>query len=433
MTSRDVVRRAGSGLAGVSAIYLASRILPAVLSLLSIKIFYAELGPVEFGRYVILNSLVLMGANVGSTWLAQSVLRYRSQYTSEPEQAVHEKALQVGAVGSALIGCAIAAVFLAIRGASVLATVAVGAALSSLLWYSVLAVAAQADMKPLRFLVAESMRSGGAFAVAVGLMSAGFTNAYIPVAALCIGNIAGILVYRWRSVPSGVIASGAARTELVRYARYGVPMIVWMLVSVLINTADRFIVEGLLGEEQLGVYAAITDLSYKTAIVILMPLGIAFHPVVMKAWNDGDAAAAYRSVRQAIAATFVAGSVLLVGFAAGAPALQRFATGAVVGDGTAMVVLGAAAAILWQLGVVIQKPLEMHDRTRVLSALAAVGWLAQVAVLVAFLPRVGVVAASAGLALASAVYVVLVATASMRLAPRQATGEGVAFHSRSDT
>lgn len=393
-----------------SVLYLVARVVPAGLTLVSIGIFVRLFGTYTFGQYVLYNAIVLVAGNVGSTWLVQSVLRYKNQ---EGGAGVHvsDTGVWYASFLTALIcGCLVGAVTW-FRGESLYICLLVAGASMSVVIYSVASAVRQAELRVRSVLASEVARGLMLLMSPVVLyLLFGFDGFAVLMMGVALGNTLGLIMLLYGEVEwlAKNTSPDADRVGLVRYFRFGIPMMLWMISSVLINTADRFVIEARLGVDAVGLYSSIAEIVYKTSIVLMLPISQAAHPAITKAWNGGDMSEVKRVYLWAIRLTvLVAVSVLLVWAAVGEYSI-RLLTGNVVDGAAVIILLSSLAAISWQTAVVVQKTVELKERPLRLFALALVLFLVQLALNWFLLPVYGIAVAAATMALSSLCYLISV-------------------------
>lgn len=394
---------------GSSFIYLLSRIIPAFLQLLSVTIFVRLLGSNGYGAYALVIALVFLTGNAGSTWLVQSILRYRTSLDTAASKAGFAFALRKGAWISALLVVLVLGGLLSFRQEGVAEVISALLAAVTLLHFSIVYAERQSDLQPVRILVAETLRGIFTLGVPVLLIWVAGWISYAPLLlGVAVGNGLGAVALRIKTQPVALMDGDRENRLLKQFARFGIPLTVWMGASLLLNVSDRFVIEWALGLSEVGVYSAVYDVVYKSTNLLLTPLLLASHPLIMKAWNTGEAEEAQRIIRQTMRMTLFLAAPMLVGWALAAPYFVRIVLGTAPAGTASLVVPVALGAIVWSMAVVVHKPLEMRNQTLVMCAFALVALGVQVLLNVLLLPSMGLVIAPWNMVAAALIYLICV-------------------------
>lgn len=373
-----------------SFIYLLSRIIPASLQLLGVTIFVRVLGQDGYGAYALVVALVFLVGNVGSTWLVQSILRFRSSFKAPGAQAVFGHAVYRSVqVSALLVTCVLAALLLATGEKGVELAAALLAALA-LVYFSIIYAERQSDLQPKRILIAEALRGIFTLGVPLAIIWGAGWRSYGPLLlGIAIGNTIGAVALTAPS-PTVKLESRPEEVRLIKqFAAFGIPLTIWMGASLLLNVSDRYLIEWALGLEAVGTYSAMYDVVYKSTSLLLTPLLLASHPLIMRAWNAGEAVEAEHIIRRTVRTTLLLAVPVLLGWGLCAPFIVKIVLGAPTPGAAALVAPIAGAAVLWSIAVIAHKPLEMRNRTALMCGLAVIALGVQVLLNVLLLPIVG--------------------------------------------
>ncbi len=406
---RAAYTRLTSRLWGTSLVYLASRIVPAALGLVSVKVFYTLLGEAEYGRYAVVVALALLVGNVASTWLGQATLRYRSAHTDPDAHRAFSNALHAGTWASTAAAVVVLGGLLLWRGTSAVGIAGALLAAVTLLHFSVVYGEMQASLRPGRIFVAEALRGVLTLAVPVTFIAFGVRHFATLLVGIGVGNAVGAWWMGGRLHVARIASGWQQRPLLAQFWRYGAPLTVWMGLSMLLNLSDRFVIEWALGQGQVGTYAALYDVVYKSTNLLLTPVLLAAHPVIMSAWNRGGEDEATRLVRRTEVFTVLAALPVLTAWFVGSGFVSRVILGASSTPETIRLVLPISiGAIVWALAMVTHKQLEMRNRTWVMCAMATAALVTQVAINLTLLPAHGLVVAPYAMIASATLYFALV-------------------------
>jgi len=184
------------------------------------------------------------------------------------------------------------------------------------------------------------------------------------------------------------------RAVLTRFWSYGGPMEVWFLSSSLLNSADRFVIQGYLGAVAVGVYTVNYNLVSRLTNLISGPANNASFPVLMRQWARPELGAARETMRSMTTA-FVDIGIGLVGLVV---VVARDVAAILLGPGfrSGYMVMAPvlAAGVVYAASNIGHKILEMGDLTRLMMADGMVAALANVILNIIVVPRYGYMAAA---------------------------------------
>jgi len=269
--------------------YVPVKIIPAVVTLVTILILTRYLTPEQYGIYSVVLTTSLLMLQLCGSWIANAVLfvypDYYPEHASEFEQTTVVYQLVV-AVPAALIGFA---VLLLITHDSVLALL--GAVITTLQLFQTLLMTFK-----------QSVRKVKEQAIAIGLqyimqlflicvlviaMQGKQASALLAVAiGFAVGTVA--LIWVGTSPLRREAVSALPPKELLRrLTSYGLPMCIWFFATQFYSTGDRLLLQWMGVTSALGQYASFRDLAVGCAGFLTMPLLMASHPIIMAMWKQG--------------------------------------------------------------------------------------------------------------------------------------------------
>jgi O-antigen/teichoic acid export membrane protein len=266
------------------SIYLAAHLVPASIGFFAITAYTRLLSPAEYGVYVVGMSIAGILGAVFFAWIRLSVSRY--QATSA---IVDFRGTAIVAFGLTVLAiCSIAPVAILFHrdvsvnllGASIFVAITVNAV-------EIGQEFERANFRPYRFAAIAVVRSvsGLAFGLlaielgwgGLGLIAAFGTSSLIGAAM----NVAGSSkrIARWQP------------TQLMQFARYGLPLSIGGLSGALYSASDRLIVAYLLGEGAAGLFGVAADLPRQFLVMLASSVAAATFPIVFRTLTDkGDIA-----------------------------------------------------------------------------------------------------------------------------------------------
>jgi O-antigen/teichoic acid export membrane protein len=384
------------------------------MGLLSVPVFIRIIGLDEYGRFAVIVPLLMAVAGASSGWLAQGILRFHPAAAERRRQVEFDRAVTRGILGSLLVtSIALGGVLAGLHYSAFVSLTALAFCLS-LLTYTVGLAKFQAQLKPTSVLRREIVRSIGGFLFPVMLVTiAGRKQFELLLLGQAVAYTIGFvpsLRRRNRSQRIGADISGATSSysgrEIVgQLWRFGWAVGLWLLLSQLLPVIDRWVIQRSTGYRSAGVYASLYEIAIRSFSFLMFPLTQAAHPRIMRSWNDGQVARAYEIIRSSIGYQAVIFLAVLVAVSVFAHRITAFILGFDDRTAARMLPLLIFGGFLWQLALLLHKPLEIMQRTgTMLAGMAAVvvlnfaaSWL--------FIPRFGYEAAAYIFVLSACSYV----------------------------
>jgi O-antigen/teichoic acid export membrane protein len=235
----------------------------------------------------------------------------------------------------------------------------------------------------------------GGFLLGAGLAWAGLGGS-APLlgaglaAALC---VALVLRKEW-----GLAAGGRFEAERAqRYAAYGGPVALSLILALVLSTTDRFLIAGFLDEASVGAYHAGYSLASRTLDVAFIWLGAAGGPALIMALERGGPQALKTAAREQAAFMVLLTLPAAAGLALVAQPLAGLLVGPALREGAAQVTpwVAASAFLSGVTTYYFAQAFTLSRRTRLLLAAMAVPAVANVVLNLVLIPRMGLTGAMA--------------------------------------
>ncbi len=385
--------------------YFASKIVPGFMGLISVPVFIRLIGLDEYGRFAVIVPLLMAVAGASSGWLAQGILRFHP-VAGDPgsRQAVFDRAVDLGTVASVLITALLLITTLAGLHYRFSASLVSLAFCLSLLVYTVALSRFQAKLQPMSVLRREIVRSTAGFFIPVlFVVITGRKHFELIILGQAIAYMIALLpIFGSRSQtkknaspfmgdPQPGFSTGSTIRQLWLF---GWAVGLWLLLSQGLPVIDRWTIQRVAGFNSAGIYASLYEIAIRSFSFLVFPLTQAAHPRIMRAWNEGKFAESYRIIRYSMLYQFVIFGTVLGGVSFFSHRITRFILGFDDPTAARMLPVLLVGGFLWQLALMLHKPLEIAQRTgAMLAAMTAVVVLNLIACFI-FIPRFGYEAAS---------------------------------------
>lgn len=256
--SREVLRD--------SVVYLPARLIPALVSLISIPIFTRFVPALQYGQYLLVMSTLLLISSLCVSWLVSVVVRFKVVHGVCKLHRVMRRYLLI----SILLGCFLLGTlwFVYLDGelddSSFLAAGA--------LWlvghaaFEYYAGWLRARNMAARYSAFLSWRALAGVLVSIALLYAGYRNALSLIAGSIIAILGALLIMPKAAIGGGEQkppeAVGEPSTTML--LRYGLPTALINLFTVGISLADRYVIQAYMGASAVAIYGANYDIAEKT-------------------------------------------------------------------------------------------------------------------------------------------------------------------------
>jgi len=401
-------------------LYIPGRAIPAVVQILTVTALTAFFTVEEIGRYELTFRFVLFLTPCTTLWLNMAMLRYYAASQAEGEEAAFYggfgflKYLNIAAGdGLGLLAWAFGPDWLVggYRGLTL-----VGLAVYVAYRFSETGlIVLRARRMPGIYSIATSLNAGVRLPLAILLFAVfGFgVDGMLWALAACYGAVYLVLVSRWVGPPRWP-SRPEDRTLLRDVAAYGAPVWVIQILNYLINTSDRYLLNGLAGEAEVGYYMVAANLVDQPMWLVFQTFTLAVFPTVAAAWEQRGRADAERLVGE-VTRIFI---VLCVPLCVLLAVLARPLFGALAqGEAVAAQVAApwvAAGAFFYGLSYFANMGLHLAKRTAWLLGMTALALGVNVLGNVVLIPDYGFVGAGMARSVSNFALVLLVAAASHR-------------------
>ena len=376
-----------------SLTYAFSKALPGITGLLSVILFFRLVGPAEYGRFSLLFTFANMCAAFSFGWLNQSILRYYSTFQEKQTfSSIVKKGLFISTLCSGVLIITLQAISFP-QDTSVIMlimlTVMIGGFAISCIYF-------QADQQPFTVLKLTSFQAilaMGLPMIFILIFHAGFTSIIWGVV------LAYALPFFWvinnfRSTKTSK-KNNTDLKHLSYFFKYGWPLSFWFVANISLRFLDRFFIEKYFDSSLMGSYASFTELMTRIFSLILFPITMALHPRIMNLWNNDKRAEAANALIKGIKfQLFIFVTFLLAFYVFKEPIFNVILLLIPDIDLSLKFLLLPVfiGGFLWQLALLIHKPLELNEKPRIMLLCIVISVLINMGGNIIFLPKYGIIA-----------------------------------------
>jgi O-antigen/teichoic acid export membrane protein len=324
-----------------------------------------------YGRYSMIYNLLCIIAMFCYAWLGQSFIRlyiYKSEIMLAVCLHLLKKSLFVGAIVFILL-CKI---FLNITYFETFCFVPCFFIFG---YYCFFLLVNQAKQNPLLMMVCEFFRTATNLLalILVGKMTGTTLSNYTLALALFISYLGPtFLMYYKHALKSRTLTF--TNSEFVsakkNITQYGIPIAIFLSASLALSVNDRYLIRYFINATEAGAYSAIYDTINKAITALFSPLLMTFYPVIAAKYNNGEKAYAFKKLKQII---IIECLIIIIGFICFfflSNSILKLLFSKLNNKYTLTSTLIFLGVSVWQICMLIHKPLELLKSTKYI-ALAA--------------------------------------------------------------
>jgi O-antigen/teichoic acid export membrane protein len=275
------------------SIYLGAHLLPAAIGFFAITAYTRLLSPAEYGVYVVGMSIAGILGAVFFAWIRLSVSRYQATSAAVDFRGTAMVAFSL----TVLALCSLAPfAMLFYRGVSVnllAASIFVAIAVNAV---EIGQDFERANLRPYRFAAVAIVRSLSGLAFGLVAVEMGWGGLGL-IAAFGLGSLIGAVL---NFVGTSTRMARWQRTQLIQFARYGLPLSIGGLLGALYSSSDRLIVAYLLGEEAAGLFGVAADLPRQFLVMLASAVAAATFPIVFRSLTENGESATRERLNESV-------------------------------------------------------------------------------------------------------------------------------------
>ncbi len=243
-------------------------------------------------------------------------------------------------------------------------------------YYSFFLIASQARQDAKRYAISETVRNSiniflpllcfyifnARFALIVLIVSL-IISYLIPLMFVLRKTIANNALFFFNRLPGGFKPEIAAQIK-----NYGLPVAVFLSLSLALNVNDRYIIAEFIDYKSAGTYAAVYDVVSRGVTFVCAPVIMTFYPHIVKEYNLNNKKSAGQSLLKAIALElmiFISGLIAI--YFLGTYLLSFLLKDAVPPFMLQLLYMLYCGLFVWQLAMLAHKPLELRLKTKYMA------------------------------------------------------------------
>ena len=385
--------------------YSISKIIPGLAGLISVILFFRWVGAEEYGKYSIIFSFTNLIAAFSFGWLNQSIIRYSSTYNSRSKILGHIFIGLIFGILTVIIFVIIASSFQFPISYSNKHIIFLAFSIGI---FNIVKSIFQSEELPNKVILITSVQSILMILLSMLLLKFYSNNSASLILGVSFGYLIPILPYI-KSFSSNVIFEKNTK-KIQAFFNYGAPLSIWLGISISLNFLDRYFIEYYFGSSLMGSYAGFSEFIIRIFSIVIFPITLAVHPILMNKWNknknisDSLSTLFQASLLQISICIFMLIPLLIFKdfifsfIQAIIPQLDNSMKGIMI-----PIFLGG---FLWQLALVLHKPLEIEERTLTMVGCIMFSLVINIIGNLFFLPIFGIIATAYTMIISAFTYII---------------------------
>ena len=394
--------------------YFFGKFFSAAISLAIIPLFINWFGEIKYGEYILIYTTFLIFISGSMGWINQSVIKFHADYDTNRNEfykKAHNLSYQIAIIASIPLLCL---VFLSVKNITTALLVFIALGFIFACRYTSKLFESQAELKSLKFTLAEIVRLSTFFSSVYFFRILNFFNPLETIfLSLLLGYfVAFIFLNKGISVLDFRVSFKFDKDLTRKFIAFGLPLSVWMMLSPSANGVDRYILNYYLGASALAQYAAVYDVIFKVFTQLANPINSVYQPLLMKINSTGNRKSFNNTMKRAILylSLICIPTFLIIYW------YQDFILINYLGFNEAetlhqlkqLIVPLAISGFVWQIAIIMQKQLEAKNKTLLMAGtMLFVVILFSIATIL-LIPRFGILAAAYTAVLSSIFYLMII-------------------------
>jgi len=390
-----------------------TKIIPGLFGFISVIIFIRLLGVEEFGLFSLKFLFIQISSFFCFGWLKQALLRYYGRLIQTPDIS--------GIIFSGVVITIIANVFVVFLlylcqfplKFSFIPVILLTIAINLVSLADVLFMTQENPVKVAQLSLVQSILSILFPLLLIILVSPSHTsviNGLIIAYSITAFIFLLLQLKQYNPVLKILLPTKNQFEKLRPLFRFGWPLSFWFATSASLRFLDRYFIEYYLGSATMGSYAGIAEIINKLFTVLLFPIVIALHPRIMNLWNRQKFRHALTLLRIAMIVQFLLFLGILLFYiifkADIVPILIKLIPELPpeISNIIFPIIIGG---FLWQFALLVQKPLEITERPRIMLLFMVIALIFNIAGNILFIPKIGILATAWTFVATGSIYIIL--------------------------
>jgi O-antigen/teichoic acid export membrane protein len=199
---------------------------------------------------------------------------------------------------------------------------------------------------------------------------------------------------------------------------FGIPMMIgYELSGIVLAVGDRYVIEGLIGEEPLGLYSAAYNLCQYVQAVMIVSVGQAIMPIYMKMWDEKGVAETSAFIARSLRTYALFAAPVIAGLAAVGPDLLPSLASEKYATASSVLPWVIAGMVVDGTNSMLGAGLFIHKKTRWIMAIVFSCAALNLVLNLVLVPRIGILGSAIATLVSYAAASLAMAIAGRHLLP----------------
>ena len=383
-----------------SLYYLPTKIIPAIVGIILIRILTTIFTPAEYGSYQITLATFGLLRIFSIMWLSSSTMRFYLPAIKEKRESAFLATVFLGALMGAILPALTSFMinwgFFKHRidsGLYHLINIAIFASVFTA-FFEIYVVAFRARLQPKKYAIYWLLYATGKPLLGLLLIFIfGFRVDGIFLAFVIVPLILDFFLFREFALFSALKSSKPEKKMLSQLFKYGSQISVSFLAFWILSFSDRYLIEIFASTDQVGYYSVGYAISEKTLNFLYTILMLAAYPIIIDNWEKHGKEYTTQLITELVKYFFIfCTPILTVLLVMPEKVLSLFASEKFI-SGAQVLPFIAIGIFINGLSQYVIKGFELHKKTRYIAVLALSVGAANIALNVLLIPRFGILGA----------------------------------------
>jgi O-antigen/teichoic acid export membrane protein len=370
--------------------YMPAKVLEGLIGIVAISVYSKLLSPAEYGKYGLINPLILITFTLISGWVYHSAYRFSNDPHFENKTLMSTLAVMLlmtqGVAFGVLVACKLYFQY----------------DISS--WMLILFYFAYSTFQVLngilvsrRFVISASLISMGAVTIKLIAMVCLFYLGVQNYLAILLGNFIAdtllALLVAWR-LRLTLSLKNVSFTPIKTFMAYGYPLIGLSFTMMIMSVSDRYVIKYFYSSAEVGIYTA--NYSVASAAFTLLTVGLmrAVYPNILAQFQKGDMPSTENLLYQSMRLYMLIAVPAAFGLWMISQAVSSFVLDAAYTEGALIIGYVAFGMVFLGLSEYASKPFELMKQTKTIFYISVAGAILNIILNFLFVPVYGYVVAA---------------------------------------
>jgi len=380
--------------------YIPARVIPALAAIAAVVIYTRLLTPEQYGLYILAITAIAITTSIAFEWLNRAIIRYFEEYRQRENLAEF-----YSTIGLSLIGITVPTLFIWYITISLLAKwlspelvillKISGLVLLAQAGYSIslaLKIASRESSKYALYSILNALSKLGTAVALIYLLNLGprgiLWGMVISAGSIALWELNRLYTKQLRHVSRG------SKRLLRELLSYGLPLTGVSMASLVLASADRYMIGYFLGVGDVGTYSASYNMSSMSVQFLASVLMLAAYPVIIRNFERRDENSTKRLLTKTTSMYIISIMPIAFGITALSKAVGSMFLGAGFQDAYRVIPWVAWGAFCFGLTQYMYKPFELKKKTKLLLYLVIFAATLNVVLNLIFIPQFGALGAA---------------------------------------